>query len=263
MEADLGHWDLINTAWKAATTILVLRFLYFGRPQLSPHSRTCLSPAPSNTSASEDLFISHDNPGTYYEQIFDLTFDKFSHAPTDTDPVPDCLTASPYLHNSPSPNPSPLPSPLHYTDPPTSQLWNSRYTIHKESFNTLSTTLSALAKDPEPIYIRYFLLPIIILALVSRPHSKERAMCLAYFTTLDDFLRRPSTSPVGGENLPIDIPWAKLDAYSEAAERETRNGSVLRESTTSASAPEWNWWDMLRHTELNLTCMYNQPSFWH
>jgi hypothetical protein len=149
----------------------------------------------------------------------------------------------------------------------TSTFWNDRYGIHNQAFSELSAGLFALRGELHYGCIRYVLVPLFVLALVSRHGSAERDLCLSY---LDDFKEqmgkgsvltpngaRAMTSPVGGEALDFDIPWGKLDAFSEAVEREKQTDSVFdRDPLCENSAPEWNWWCMLKHLDLQFACEY-------
>jgi hypothetical protein len=60
---------------------------------------------------------------------------------------------------------------------------------------------------------------------------------------------------VGGYALDLDIPWDKLDAYSEARSRETTDNNVSSSGLLcDNSAPEWNWWCMLKCIDLKFAC---------
>ncbi|KAF1964852.1 hypothetical protein BU23DRAFT_604551 [Bimuria novae-zelandiae CBS 107.79] len=147
------------------------------------------------------------------------------------------------------------------TDFHTSDLWDNRYDIHNKAFSELSTSFFALEGELHDGCIRYVLVPLFILALVSRPGSAERALCLSYFgrfkkgTVKGSVLTHDGThaicSPVGGHALDFDIPWDTLDEYSNQVERDKREGGVCADrSQCKNSAPEWNWWHMLKHLNL-------------
>lgn len=199
---------MISKAFKGAITILVLRYLYFGLPNLVPQSQFRQSPIPPENAC----------PGST-------------------------------------------------TDLPTSDLWNRRYDIHKEAFSELVNSSFELEDYLQDACVRYVLVPLFILALVSRPGSAERALCLRYFKKFElgmvegsDLTHDGShaiSSPVGGQTLDFNIPWDKLDAYSEVVEREQRERAVYGSVALGAeSAPEWNWWYMLKHLDLKFVCEY-------
>jgi hypothetical protein len=52
----------------------------------------------------------------------------------------------------------------------------------------------------------------------------------------------------------LDIPWARLDAYSAETEQIRLNNTVFIEPQLQNSAPEWNWWYMLKHIDLETVC---------
>ncbi|KAJ4289820.1 hypothetical protein N0V90_011151 [Kalmusia sp. IMI 367209] len=237
VEAQLEHWDLVGAIWKAAITILVLRYIYFGRPELVPISDggPSLITDPTGLLSS---FIPDETLGAYYQG---------AEEPSN---VEDYLTAGTYYDDPLSRSPSPMPSPHVYVEPPQSNMWDARYDIHNEAFNTLASILATFQPHLEPISLRCILVPVIVLALVSRRNSKERALSMDYFARFDEIMTSPSASPIGGEKLELDIPWDKLDACSEIIEAQSRGVVNL---PMSESAPEWNWWDMLKHIDLNLS----------
>ncbi|CAO2648291.1 Nn.00g075580.m01.CDS01 [Neocucurbitaria sp. VM-36] len=250
-------WNLIFRAWKSAITVVVLRHLYFGlpNPELPSQSR---SPTPSIAeprAAHLALFNEpilplevrdrtdagpsfEENPGAYYE---------LGH-----------LEPAHHLADSISRTPSPLFSSRSSTDNISLDFWNRRYEIHNEAFSDLSSSLLTLAEDSNPEYLRYSLVPFMILALVSRSRSPERALCLGCFDRFKRYmleaagsgLANGAPSPVGGHTLDFDVPWDKLDIYSEELETERRESTVFVENQLRGSAPEWNWWYMLKRLEL-------------
>ncbi|KAF2002571.1 hypothetical protein P154DRAFT_618624 [Amniculicola lignicola CBS 123094] len=250
-ESMVDHWELAGTAWKAALTILTLRYLYFGRADLAPqaHLKRSISPTPS--------FTSHTSgSGSYFHQGEDpeLLFDE----PSEIDQ--DFLSAGLYWHDARSATPSPMPSPRMHAQLPPSSLWETRYQIHDEAFLALTTSFYALYEDLNPASIRYLLLPIIVMGLVSRPNSGERELCFSFFRKFKDYMAKCSWDPnlaqgdcaadrVVGEELELDIPWDKLDSYSHLVQEINPDfdGTGL-----TLGAPEWNWWDMMRHVDLNL-----------
>lgn len=255
----MKSWDMTHTAWKAAITILVLRYLYFGRPDLIPYSRGRTPPFATRTGTSS---ARDEELGAYYQNIERFDISLFVDEPADTETIPDYLTAGTFMSDPLSRSPSPLPSPSYYSEPPSSSIWNTRYDIHDEAFTTLVTALAALHDSVDAMGSRYVLMPVLILALVTRPQSKERALCLSFLAKFKSFMASASPGPIGGEELVFDIPWEKLDAYSEATERERRDSVVSVETPMAQSASEWNWWDMLKHTDMNMSCKCSHSSEW-
>ena len=252
--AGAKSWDLISTAWKAATTILVLRYLYFGRPDLTPQFQQQRPPTPSFATSS--LLAPREDLDAYYRGTGDFNFSDFVDESSDSENIQDYLTAGLHLTDPLSRSPSPLPSPLLYTEPPSTNLWGRRYDIHDEAFATLTTAFTALHDILDPKSLRHILVPILIFALVSRPESAERALASSYMAKFRDFMARPPTppSPIGGAKLELDIPWEKLDAYSELIVRERRDSVVSTDLPMAKSAPEWNWGDMLKQLDLDMAC---------
>lgn len=142
-----------------------------------------------------------------------------------------------------------MPSPRLPIESTSSNIWETRYGIHMEAFSTLASTLSALELHLGPTSLGLVLVPVIILGLVSRANSEERELCMWYISKFLEPMANPSFGPTSGETLSFDIPWEKLDEYNEAI--ENHRGA---EATMEGSAPEWNWWDMLKHIDLNLSC---------
>ncbi|KAF2688724.1 hypothetical protein K458DRAFT_151697 [Lentithecium fluviatile CBS 122367] len=245
--------DITRTAWKAAVTILVLRYLYFGRPDLMPHSHGRRSPTPSLATQTGASYARNEELGAYYQNADEFDMSEFVDESTDTETVSDYLTAGPYLPDPLSRSPSPLPSLLHYTEPPSSNIWNTRYDIHDEAFATLFTALTALHDEVDPVSSRYIIMPVLILALVTRPQSKERALCLSFLAKFKSFMASAPPGEIGGAEFNVIIPWEKLDAYSEVIARERQDSVVSAKTTMAQSAPEWNWWDVLLHIDLNVS----------
>lgn len=228
----MKYWDLVGEAWKAAIIILVLRYLYFGRPELVP--------PPQAPETEAELSFSDQYPETWRANQFYESADQ------------DYLTAGTYFGNSLSRSPSPMPSPRLLTDSTGSNIWETRYDIHMEAFSTLSSTLDALRPHLGPASFGLVLLPVIILGLVSRPSSEERELCQWYISKFLEPMASTSLSPTSDETLGFEIPWEKLDAYAEIAEKQRGEEEAAMED----SAPEWNWWDMLKHIDLDLSCMF-------
>jgi hypothetical protein len=57
----------------------------------------------------------------------------------------------------------------------------------------------------------------------------------------------------------LDIPWARLDAYSAETEQHRRENTVFVEPQLQNSAPEWNWWYMLKQIDLKTVCESPAP----
>ncbi|KAL5377617.1 hypothetical protein DPSP01_009672 [Paraphaeosphaeria sporulosa] len=234
----LEHWNSVGAIWKAAITILVLRYLFFGRRELLPAPQSSDSPMKF---AQEEQYLQGTN---------------------------DYLTAGTYFDDplSRSPSASPIQSPYAPAEPLNFDLWDARYDIHDEAFTTLTSVLATLQPDLDPITLRCVLIPVIILALVSRPDSKERAICVAYFERLDVFVQHSCKSRADSENMNYSIPWDKLDAFSEVAKMQVDPEM----ESMKGSAPEWNWWDMLKHIDLDLwwpvtaglSHLESSPEFW-
>jgi len=213
-----------------------------------PYSHGRPSPTPS--------FAREEELGAYFQTTDKFDISELVHESTDTEsmPDPDYLAAGPYFNDPLSRSPSPLPSPMRYTEPPSSNIWSTRYDIHDEAFTTLFTALAALYEDLDPVSSRYVLMPILILALVTRPHSKERALCSSFLAKFKGSMTSPAAGPVDAETLAIDIPWEQLDAYSEAIESLSQDSAFSAGIPMEQSAPEWNWWDMLKRIDMNMSC---------
>jgi hypothetical protein len=229
---------------------------------LAPHSHNRRSPTPSFAQSSSSASRA-DEIGVYYQSIEDLDVNEYVDDSTDTEAMPDYLTAEMYLNDPLSRSPSPLPSPLplQYSEPPPPSTWNMRYDIHNEAFVSLVAALAALHDDGPPLGSRYVLMPVLILALVTRPGSKERDLCVSFINKFKSSMASVSLDPTGGEELDLNIPWDKLDAYSDLVEKERRDSVGSAETLMPQSAPEWNWWDMLKHTDMNMSCKCSLPSF--
>lgn len=178
--------------------------------------------------------------------------------------MPDHLSTGFYPRNPQSRSPSPLPSPLPFINPPDSKLWENRYKLHDEAFSDLSSIFFGPHQFLDPSCLRYILMPLLILALVSRKNSPEREICFSYFAQFKEYMAKnyPSggspglPSPQGGQALDFDISWDKLDAYSAKVEEERRGNTMLDEAELTKGAPEWNWWDMLKEIQIDVICKY-------
>ncbi|KAF2471193.1 uncharacterized protein BDR25DRAFT_313817 [Lindgomyces ingoldianus] len=264
-EQRLRCWDLISTAWKGAVTILVLRYLFFGRPNLTPQSPIQRSRTPPIATRATSWFTSRGDSGLYQHGMETLGLGDFLEDGEGN--LPENLSANLNIDDPLSRGPSPVP----FSEPPTSSLWGNRYEIHNEAFSALSTSFFSLYENLDPVYLRYITLPLLILALVSRDGSAERTLCFSYFNKFKQFMvtnyppRAPdanpysreratrSPSPQGGEQLEFDVPWDKLDAYSAAVEQGRQSGGYMQgDGGLTAGAPEWNWWDMLNTLKMDL-----------
>jgi hypothetical protein len=159
---------------------------------------------------------------------------------------------------------SPLPSPRPTSENISFDHWHRRYDIHNEAMNELSRSLFVLSTLDDASYLRYALLPLIVLALVSRPGSSERALALSQFQRFNDVMKetRTAQTPIGGSPLQLGIPWDRLDAFSAETERHQQDDMINVESQLSNAAPEWNWWYMLKRIDLKQVCKYSSlPPF--
>ncbi|CAI6333989.1 unnamed protein product [Periconia digitata] len=240
-------WENFNASWKAAITVLIIRYLYLGRPNLSPQ---VLSSSSSAMNQSRRSFTSQPDLNPYNQGTEEMEFSDSGDEFGINEEHADYLFPGPHHEDPFSRSASPTPS---YMESPNEQLWNSRYKIHEEAFSSLFTSLMFLHDNTEPAYARYVLLPVFILGLVSRPGSKERALCLSYYARFESSVNNPPTNIGGGEKLGLDIPWEALDAYSEVISRGVTDIFLPEADTLVNSAPEWNWWDMLLSLDMNLT----------
>ncbi|KAF2119142.1 hypothetical protein BDV96DRAFT_596911 [Lophiotrema nucula] len=265
-EARVKNWNAISAAWKGAITILVLRYLYFGRPSLAPDVQVQRSRTPSFETNESSWYSPRNESGPYYHtsDFPDLE---------DSEALPEYLNVGLEINDLLSRSPSPFP----LTEPPSTMLWDKRFEIHDEAFKELSTSFFALHDTLPPICLRYIILPLCILALVSSPGSTERTVCFSYFQKFKEFMtanyprdlsnrfprspeRTKSPSPQGGEELDIKIPWEQLDAFSAVCEQQRHNAMAEDDAGVTYGAPEWNWWDMLHNTKLDMTCKSSRSS---
>jgi hypothetical protein len=234
-------------------TILVLRYLYFGRSNLVPHSRRRQSPATSFSSRASPSLTRHEEVDTYFETAefeFDVNDLIDNSSTADSLPDPSYLMPEPYFSDPLSRSPSPIPPPAHFRDLPLYDSWDRRYDIHDEAFATLFMALAALHDSLDPANARYIMMPMLIFALVTRPGSKERALCQSFLACFKDFVASSATHPTADfESFELSMQWEQLDAYSEAAEQLRYNSNSFTQAQMVRSAPEWNWWDMLKHVD--------------
>lgn len=242
------------SAWRSSLAIVTLRYLFLGLQ--NPETLSHLSH--SLTATSIGLEAAQVNA---YEMS-----DKMLHSINETIATyrpeenmegyieTDHLSPRPYVVNTFSRTPSPLLSPTDETV--TFDHWHRRYEIHNEATSELFNSLSALASSGDPIFLRHVLLPLMVLALVSRPSSSERVLCSGLFDRYETFMQHHSAAPhpIGGQKLTFDIPWDRLDAYSAEIEQERRNSLVYVEPPLHNSVCEWNWWFMLKRIDLKSVC---------
>jgi len=238
-------------------TILVIRYLYFGRPQLVPRAQHDKSPMEARTTGVIPSSMQDSRLGANSQSVEDMQVNEWTNESAGPENLSDYLTAGLLLEGSVSRSPSPLLSPQYHSEPPNTNMWDSRYDVHNEAFESLVANLLELQNEPQHVFLRYFLVPVVVLSLVSRPDSKERALCQGFFENFKNFMEANSESPIRGDKLEIGIPWEKLDAYSAMSEQE-RDSHLASGSCPDMphSASEWNWWDMLKHTDMNLSCKW-------
>ncbi|KAF2651666.1 hypothetical protein K491DRAFT_681981 [Lophiostoma macrostomum CBS 122681] len=256
-DARLRHGNSISLVWKGAITILVLRYLYFGRHELAPTSQLAGSSIDTQSTGSSS---SRGKGPLDFQSIEEYPFNEYLEETESPESLHDHLSAGMYLHDALSRSPSPMPSPVPSSTMAPTNFWQLRYQIHDEAFASLADSLFFIHDDLDPACIRHIILPLLILALVSRRDSNERELCLSYFRKYREHMAAnypPNTasSPQGGEQMTLDIPWERLDAYSAEMQR-VRRGTLTEEgSGLSRGAPEWNWWDALNHLRLNFIFM--------
>ncbi|KAH7073583.1 hypothetical protein BKA63DRAFT_36278 [Paraphoma chrysanthemicola] len=251
--AEAQSWNLVFGAWRGAIAIITLRHLFFGLPD--PETPANLSRSPTPTPPTSDAMQSafyHQSDDSYQSTNEATTSFSFDGEMEDYF-GPEYLSAESQSGESMwSRGPSPLPSPRSSHDPITFDYWSRRYEIHNEAFAELSNSLFALSIVEDISYLRYALLPLVILALVSRPGSHERALCFSQFERFKQFMAYESAgpTPIGGSPLDFDIRWDLLDAYSTEMEQFRGQDLVYLEPELRDSAPEWNWLHMLKRINL-------------
>lgn len=253
-------------------TVVVLRYLYFGLPNPDISSYRSRSPTPSIGEAG----ISQ--PPVMFDEPCEFTQDIENSDPAYSieDDMDTCnesghLSAENYTADPTSRSPSPMLSSRRSTDNISLEFWNCRYEIHNEAFMDLSNNIMAIAENLDPQYLRYSLMPILVLALVSAPNSPERALSVACYEQfkryMADIPRQDSNSavpqPIGGSPLDFNIPWDRIDAYSEAIEKERRASVVFVDTDLYGCAPEWNWWYMLKTLQIDVMCKSGLLWLWN
>jgi hypothetical protein len=169
---------------------------------------------------------------------------------------PNHLSPEDHLKDPVSRSPSPLPSPRPSRETISFDHWHRRYDIHNEATSELYGSLFALSTFEDASYLRYAFLPLVILALVSKAESSERALSIEQLERFKYAMARMRTAqnPVGGAMLNFDIPWGRLDAYSVEMEQQRHGSALPFHPQLHNAAPEWNWWYMLKRTDLDLIC---------
>lgn len=249
---ELHTWNVIMSAWRSSLAILSLRYLFFGLPDpdLSSYmSRTSAPVLGSREAMPADTYFLSDEILQSFDEI-DAAYPteesiEGSHG--------DRLSPDSYSLDSFS---SPLPSPRPADETISFDHWTRRYEIHNQATSELFHNLSALATQAYADALRFVLLPLMVLALVSRPDSVERALCLGLFARFKTLSNGQNTvpNPIGGSGLDFGIPWDRLDEYSGEMEQQRREDVVVLEPQLENSAPEWNWWSMLKRTNLQTVC---------
>jgi hypothetical protein len=166
------------------------------------------------------------------------------------------LPAEPYMGDRLSETSSPVPSPRPSSESITFDHWHRRYDIHNDALVELSSSFRALAMLEDASFLRYAMLPAVVLALVSKPGSNERVL----FNGIRDRFKqtmaseRAKQTTAGGSPLDLDIPWARLDAFSAEMEQQRQDSHGWVDDELQNSAPEWNWFHMLKRIELTTIC---------
>jgi hypothetical protein len=255
---ELQTWNLIFSAWRNATAVVVLRNLYFGLPDAEIISTISRSPTPTPNAQgtartfSPNLFeeSSHRLGDTSIEQYAEESADDYFNL---EHLAPEAYTGDPY-----SRTPSPMPAQRPPDQSITFDHWNRRYEIHNDAVFELFNIYSALLKLEDATYLRYAMLPLLVFSLVSRPGSIERALAIETFEFFKHSMasQRAPSNPIGGAMLELDIAWDRLDAYSAEIERQQRESTVWIETGLLNSAPEWNWRYMLEQMNLMSACKW-------
>jgi hypothetical protein len=174
------------------------------------------------------------------------------------------LSSEAYMSEPFSRTPSPLP-PHHPSEGKISfDHWHRRYDIHNKALSELVSSVHALSAHEDPSYLRYVLIPLMILGLVSRPGSIEREVYLGQMDRFKQCMIQESTTmpnPVGGLPPTVNIPWDLLDAYSMQMEQQNCDRAGFIFSGLHNTAPEWNWHYMLKRLNLTSICKWADASF--
>ncbi|KAF2826500.1 hypothetical protein CC86DRAFT_406762 [Ophiobolus disseminans] len=237
---ELQTWKCVVSAWRSSMAIVVLRYLFFGLPYPEVSFHISRSPTPTSASQEAAQFTTFDMPDTM-SQTMDETMSEYNiEENLENYLSPEGHTSDPF-----SRSPSPMPSPRPIEASISFDYWHRRYNIHNEATAELFQSLSAISDCEDTSYLRYAALPLMVLALISQPGSVERNLCMVLLERFKAFMADQSvtSNPIGGSALDFDIPWERLDAYSAEMERQ-------RSEPQLHSAPEWNWWFMLKHMNL-------------
>jgi hypothetical protein len=259
-DSEIRLWTLIFTAWKSALAVLTVRYIFFGQPNpdFSPHlSRSSTPNAYNHTNShytpydtSVGMLSMLGEPADFEERLY---LEKLDLSMDQNGIMLDAYHTDPFART-----PSPLRGSRSSTTSMTLDLWQRQHDIHDGAWSELSSSLFALSEHSDALYLRYAMLPIMIMGLTSRPGSRERLVCL-------DCIRRfKEASSTGGapsdptvsSPLEFNIPWDRLDAYSAEFEREQSERAAFFELPLYASAPEWNWQDMLERLDMKILCKY-------
>ncbi|KAH8716997.1 hypothetical protein GQ44DRAFT_398883 [Phaeosphaeriaceae sp. PMI808] len=243
-------WYLVSSAWRAAVVIIVLRYLFFGLPDPEVTSR---SPTPTLATQEFNAYDTSEDVIQSTDGVF-MNFQPQGASETQFDT--EHLSAELYRVNPFSRIPSPMPSPRPSSQRITFDHWHRRYEIHNDAISDLFHSLQEISALDEVSYLRYSLTPLMILALVSQAGSNERALCISQFDRFERYIRQEGAAPnpVGGSALNFDIPWDHLDMFSLEMEQLRRDNNPFLEPQLRNTAPEWNWYAMLKRTELKPDC---------
>jgi hypothetical protein len=250
-------WNAIFGAWRGAMAVVTLRYLYLGLPDPQLSSPIVRSPAISPNAQLTDQAASHNVFEEFLQDLDDKasSYDPGEHTPSYTDS--EHLSSETYMNDPFSRTPSPLPA-LHLGDENIAfDHWHRRYEIHNNALTELVSSISALSTHENASYLRYVLIPLMILALVSRPGSMERALFLEQMERFQTSMAQENTAspnPIGGSLPEIYIPWDQLDAYSLEMNQRQSEGIPFSFSKLYNTAPEWNWYYMLKHINLTSIC---------
>jgi hypothetical protein len=244
------------SAWRSSMSIVILRYLYFGLADLEISSQISRSPTPTPAAPEASHPTTYDMPDDLLRTMKEETMDYEIEENVESYFDPDHLSPEAHMTDPFSRSPSPMPSPRPSDTSITFDHWHRRYDIHNEATAQLYQSLSTLTDYEDASYLRYALLPLMVLALISRPDSNERTLSLGLFERFKSSMayQGATPNPIGGSALDFDIPWQKLDAYSTKMEQQRRDDVVFVESQLLNSAPEWNWWLMLKHMNLQTIC---------
>jgi hypothetical protein len=235
----------------------VLRYLYFGLAEREMPSQTSRSQTLTPTGHEKYPTFEHDNGrDTPQNRGFVTTTDQMAGGQSYFEPRH--WSPEAHMSDSFSATPSPLLSPRPSNENITFDHWKRRYDIHNDAVSELYDSLAFLHTLDDASFLRYVMLPMVVLALVSLPGSHERAlygMLLQRFKDSMSSLRR-DTNPIGGSSIDYDISWDALDGYSAEIKQQLRNSTGYVEPILKNAAPEWNWRHMLKRINLTSACKF-------